>query len=75
MYLLVKTTKLHQLQEALKMQRIYSMVVPESAKRVYVQLYVDIETPQDAYYTGRWVGRNCSTDEIMILTNKEGMGV
>ena len=56
---------------AMKKQMIYTEYVDYLESESAYIIFVDCGIPREAFYIGRWVGRNCSTDEVIIQENYE----
>lgn len=73
---IVKRDKLDKFALALRSQMIYHKIEQWNEIEKSYLVYIDCESLREAFYIGRWVGRNCSTDEIIITeSSPKGMGL
>jgi len=67
MYVVIKREKLKAFIDAMYNVRVYTEVINFDEEDKKYTVRVDSENLREAFYIGRWVGRNCSTDEIIII--------
>lgn len=75
MFVKVKRNVLGKFMDSLDKQMIYNEAVKALEGNKEMIVLVDCESPREAFYVGRWVGRNCSTDEVLIVDNPLEMGL
>lgn len=69
MELLIKINKIVSFREAMFAQKIYIQDEIKDSDGLHYIVCIDIETDREAFYVGRWAGRNCSTDEAIVLSS------
>ena len=71
MYIKIKKGKSAKFVDAMSKQMIYTEYVDHLESDSAYIMFIDCATPREVFYVGRWVGRNCSTDEIIIQEKYE----
>ena len=74
MYIKIKKGKSAKFVDAMNKQMIYTEYVNYSESDSEYMMFIDCESPRETFYVGRWVGRHCSTDEVVVQENM-GMGM
>lgn len=74
MYIKIKKGTSAKFVDAMNKQMIYTEYVEFLEKENAYIMLIDCESPREAFYVGRWVGRNCSTDEV-VIQDSIGMGM
>lgn len=67
MDLLIKINKITAFEGAMFAQKIYIQDRIKELDGLHYIVSIDIKTDREAFYVGRWIGRNCSTDEAIVL--------
>ena len=67
----IKKKKTVGFMNAMNKQMIYTEYVDYLEPDYEYIIFVDCASIREAFYIGRWTGRNCSTDEVIIQENYE----
>lgn len=69
MYISVSKTVSSMFRQAMERQKIYvtcSTVCEDQSRLIF---FVDCSTLREAFYVGRWIGRNLDTSEAVFIAN------
>lgn len=69
MYISISKKVSDRFYRAMEKQRIYAVAATESNDKNRLIYFVDCEDIREAFYVGRWIGRNLDTSEAFFVEN------